>query len=231
MAYFKKISTLGKLLYPSLFWKMPSKQKILYLTFDDGPNPEITPWVLTILNEFKAKATFFCVGENVANHPDIFQQILTEGHHIGNHTYNHIKGWKTSEKDYLENVYLAEEVILMNVNKQDNPGEIRSSGLNPHSEPKTQTSKLFRPPYGKILPGQIKKLQKLGYKIVMWDVISGDFDAKLSAEDCYKNVIKNCSSGSIVVFHDSIKAAKKLKEVLPGVLKYYQEEGFEFKAI
>ncbi len=213
MAYLKKISTIGKLLYPSLLWKLPSKQKILYLTFDDGPSPEITPWVLKILKESQAKATFFCVGENVTKYPDIFQQILIEGHHIGNHTYNHLKGWGTSENAYLKNVQLAEEAILK------------------HSKPTAEPYKLFRPPYGKILPGQIKKLQKLGYKIVMWDVISGDFDAQLSAEDCYQNVIKNCSSGSIVVFHDSIKAAGKLKEILPEVLKYYQEKGFEFRAI
>ena len=213
MAYLKKISTIGKLLYPSLLWKLPSNQKIIYLTFDDGPNLEITPWVLKLLKEFQAKATFFCVGENVSKYPDIFQQILIEGHHIGNHTYNHLKGWKTSEKTYLENVHLAEAAILK------------------HSNATTITHKLFRPPYGKILPRQITKLQKLGYKIVMWDVISGDFDAQLSAEDCYQNVIKNCSSGSIVVFHDSIKAAGKLKEILPEVLKYYQEKGFEFRAI
>lgn len=212
MAYLKKISAIGKLLYPSLLWKLPSKQKILYLTFDDGPNLEITPWVLEILKKFKAKATFFCVGENVSIYPDIFTQILIEGHHIGNHTYNHLKGWKTSENAYLENIHLAEEAMLK------------------HSKP-TEPNKLFRPPYGKILPGQIKKLQKLGYKIVMWDVISGDFDAQLSARDCYQNVIKNCGSGSIVVFHDSKKATNKLREVLPEVLKYYQEKGFEFKAL
>ncbi|MFO7721412.1 MAG: polysaccharide deacetylase family protein [Gillisia sp.] len=213
MAYLKKISAIGKLLYPSLLWKLPSKQKILYLTFDDGPNPEITPWVLKTLKEFHAQATFFCVGENVTKHPDIFQQILFEGHHVGNHTYNHLKGWETSENVYLENVHLAEEAILK------------------HSKSLTNFNNLFRPPYGKILPGQIKKLQKLGYKIVMWDVISGDFDAKLSAEDCYQNVIKNCSSGSIVVFHDSIKAEKRLKEILPVILKYYKEKGFEFRTI
>ncbi len=231
MAYLKKISTIGKLLYPSLWWKLPSKQKNLYLTFDDGPNPEVTPWVLKILKESKARATFFCVGENVAKYPDIFQQILTEGHHIGNHTYNHLKGWKTSENVYLENVHLAEEAIFKNVNKLKNLGEIHPGTFNPYLKSKIETQKLFRPPYGKILPGQIKRLQKLGYKIVMWDVISGDFDAELSVEDCYQNVIKNCSSGSIVVFHDSIKAANKLKEVLPRVLQYYQEKGFEFKAV
>lgn len=213
MPYLKKISTIGKLLYPSLLWKLPSKQKTLYLTFDDGPSPEITPWVLEILKTFQAKATFFCVGENVSKYPHIFQQILTEGHHIGNHTFNHLKGWETSEKVYLENVQLAEAAILK------------------HSKPTTETNKLFRPPYGKILPGQVKSLQKFGYKIVMWDVISGDFDLKISAEDCYQNVIKNCSFGSIVVFHDSKKAANKLKEVLPKVLKYYQEKDFEFKAV
>lgn len=213
MAYLKKISTIGKLLYPSLLWKLPSKQKTLYLTFDDGPNPEITPWVLKTLKQSQAKGTFFCVGENVSTYPNIFQQILKEGHQVGNHTYNHLKGWKTSEKAYLENVHLAEGAMLR------------------PSKHTSETFKLFRPPYGKILPSQIKKLQKLGYKIVMWDVISGDFDAKFSAEDCYRNVINNCSPGSIVVFHDSIKAAKKLKEVLPKVLKYFQEKGFEFKAI
>lgn len=213
MAYLKKISTIGRLLYPSLLWKFPSEQKILYLTFDDGPNPEITPWVLDILKEFQAKATFFCVGENITTYPGLFQKILNEGHRVGNHTHNHLKGWETSEKAYLENVHLAEKAILK------------------YSKPTSKTYKLFRPPYGKILPGQISKLQKLGYKIVMWDVISGDFDPKLSAEACYQNVIRNCGSGSIVVFHDSIKAGEKLKEVLPGILKYYQEKGFEFRAV
>lgn len=213
MAYLKKIATIGKLLFPSLLWKFPSKQKILYLTFDDGPNPEITPWVLRMLKQFQAKATFFCVGDNISNHSDIFREILIEGHHIGNHTNNHLKGWKTSLKEYIENVHLAEKAI------------------SKHSKHTPESKKLFRPPYGKILPGQIKKLQKLGYEIVMWDVISGDFDTQLSVDDCYQNVIRNCNSGSIVVFHDSIKAAKKLKEVLPKVLKYYQERNYQFRAV
>ena len=215
MAYLKKISTIGKMVSPSLLWNFPTAEKTLYLSFDDGPVPEVTPWVLEILKKYEAKATFFCIGENVKKYPQVFQQLLAEEHSIGNHTHNHLNGWKTSTQEYIKNFQKAEKVIHQ---------EIQISKF------KIQ-NKLFRPPYGKIKPAQIKEIQKYGYQIVMWEVISGDFDPKLSFEDCYKNVIDNCKSGSIVVFHDSLKAEKNLKRILPGVLKYYKEKGFSFKSL
>lgn len=225
MVYLKQISGIGKVFYPSLLWKIPVKKKILYLTFDDGPIPEITPRVLEILKDYDAKATFFCVGENITKHPEVYGQILAEGHRTGNHTYNHIKGWETATSIFLENIILAEEVMEnQKLHKSGNDNFGKTSEV-------IKQQKLFRPPYGRISHFQIKKLQKLGYKIVMWDVLSADFDAEISAEECYENVVNNCSSGSIVVFHDSIKASEKLKEVLPRVLQYYKEQGFTFEAI
>lgn len=211
MAYLKNISRIGSLLAPSLLWNMPRNAKTIYLSFDDGPHPEITPWVLEKLHQYQAKATFFCVGENIQKFPEVFKQLISEGHSFGNHTHNHLKGWKTSTFRYLENVAVAETVISKFLEIKD--------------------VKLFRPPYGKIKPSQIKELHKRNYKIVMWDALSVDFDASISAESCFKNVIENCKPGSIVVFHDSEKASKNLKTVLPKVLEYYSEKGFEFKGI
>jgi len=212
MAYLKKISTLGKLIYPSLMWNFSRKQKDLYLTFDDGPHPEITPWVLKLLKEYNAKATFFCVGENIDKYPEIFQQLLAEGHSIGNHTYNHLNGWKTSTSAYLENVEKAERSIHL------------------HSSVKIQ-NKLFRPPYGKPSIFQINKLKKRNYQLVMWEVLSGDFDQEITSEACLKNVTDYGTSGSILVFHDSEKANKHLRYTLPKVLEYYKSKGFSFRKI
>lgn len=212
MVYFKNISKLGSLLAPSLLWNMPRDSKTIYLSFDDGPHPEITPWVLNLLNDYQAKATFFCVGENISKYPEVFQQLISEGHSFGNHTQNHLKGWKTSTSQYLENVLKAEAVISR-----------FSENLN--------HQKLFRPPYGKIKPSQAKRLKLLNYKIVMWDALSADFDPTISDEDCYRNVIENSNAGSIVVFHDSQKASEKLRTVLPRVLEYYSKKGFDFKGL
>ncbi len=212
MAYLKNISRLGSLLYPSLLWNMPGTTNTIYLSFDDGPHPEITPWALKVLNDYQAKATFFCVGENILKFPKVFQQLISEGHSFGNHTHNHVKGWKTSTSNYLKNIIKAEAVI------------------SKYSEI-TNDQKLFRPPYGKIKPSQVKRLQQLNYKIVMWDALSADFDPSISAEDCFKNVIENSKAGSIVVFHDSEKASEKLKLVLPKVLEYYSKKGFKFKGL
>ncbi|MCF4100209.1 polysaccharide deacetylase family protein [Gillisia sp. M10.2A] len=216
MVYLKKISGLGNVLYPSLLWNLPNHKKTIYLTFDDGPIPEITDWVLACLKQYQAKATFFCVGENISKHPDIFNNIISEGHTIGNHTFNHLNGWKTNTPDYLENVRKTEDVISKNIENPNNSAFKK---------------KLFRPPYGKIKPSQIKKLQQLDYQIVMWEVISGDFDPELSWEICYNTVIKNTTEGGIIVFHDSKKAFDKLKLLVPKILKYYHEKGFEFKAL
>ncbi len=221
MVYLKKISTLGKFLCPSLLWNLPKTGNTLYLTFDDGPIPEVTPWVLALLKEYHAKATFFCIGKNISKHPEIFEQILAEGHNVGNHSFNHLNGWKTPISTYIENVEKAEKIIFEKSEARDrNQGNRTKKNL-----------KLFRPPYGKITPKQIKTLQGQGYKIVMWEVISGDFDVNVSPENCLNNVLKNSKPGSIVVFHDSIKASEKLKEVLPKVLEYYHHKEFEFKAI
>ena len=187
-------------LLPGLIWRMESVEKKVYLTFDDGPIPEVTPWVLDELDKYGAKATFFCVGQNVEKYGDIFHQLKSQGHTIGSHTYNHISGWASDNLDYMLNVRKASKICESNI---------------------------FRPPYGKIRPSQTRFL-KHHYRIVMWDVLSGDFDPNISAEQCLQNVLKNTIAGSIVVFHDSIKSFEKLKFILPRVLNYYSEQGYQF---
>lgn len=206
-----KYPKLLQILYPKRISRIDDSKSI-YLSFDDGPIPEITPWVLNTLKKYDAKATFFCIGDNVAKHPEVFQEILKEGHSIGNHTFNHLNGWKNSLENYVDNTTKAEAIIQSNI-------------LGATS------TKLFRPPYGKIKNSQAKAISKLGYKIVMWDVLSGDYDQRLSPEACCRNVIENTTAGSIIVFHDSIKASKNLKIVLPLVLKYFSEKGMKFKSI
>jgi peptidoglycan-N-acetylglucosamine deacetylase len=201
-----------KRLFPEYIWEIPSNEKELYLTFDDGPTPKVTDWVLNELKQVNAKATFFSIGKNVEEHPQIFHQILENGHSIGNHTQNHIKGWKTKTKSYLENVFEAEKAIKGHIDD--------SLKLN-----------LFRPPYGQIKPKQGKKLIELGYKIVMWDVLSFDWDKTVSNHGCLNNVISKSKNGSIIVFHDSVKASNNMKFTLPKVLEYYTEKGFSFKGI
>ena len=203
-----------KTLFPSLIWNKAKSKKELYLTFDDGPTPEITATVLGILKTYSAKATFFCIGKNVENHSDIYNRILEDGHTIGNHTQNHMKGWKVSTKTYLRNTVEAQNCL---VSKIENP--------------EFQIPKIFRPPYGKIKPKQVKKLTKLGYQIVMWDVLSLDWDKDVSKEQCLKNVIDHSEKGSIIVFHDSYKASKNMLYTLPKVLEHFSNKGFEFKAL
>lgn len=216
--YLIKTPFLLKKLYPSsLIWNKAKAHKVIYLTFDDGPIPIVTPWVLKTLKNFNAKATFFCIGENITKYPEIFTQLKADEHAIGNHTYNHLKGWITDDKTYLENFSKCQLL--------------------------TQTN-LFRPPYGRITFSQIKllkdqvstrkyqdDLQHNQISIVMWDVLSGDFDIKLSPEKCLRNVIKHTQNGSIVVFHDSLKAWDRLEYILPKALKYWIEKGFEFKTL
>lgn len=197
--------------------KTLGSKKEIYLTFDDGPTPEITEFVLNELKKYNAKATFFCIGKNIKNHPEIFSKIIKEGHEIGNHTQNHLNGWKNNTTKYLENVLECKNVI----DKQ----------TQNNSELKTKNLKLFRPPYGRVKRKQANALIKKGYKIIMWSVLSGDFDTKISKEKCLQNVLKHTSNGSIVVFHDSVKAAEKVKYVLPKVLDYFTRKGYEFKAI
>ena len=210
------ISTAGRVIFPSLLWNFDLKEKTIYLTFDDGPIPEITPWVLSRLKEYNAKATFFCIGKNISKNISIFNQILNDGHSVGNHTYNHLNGWKTPSDDYIKNVLQAEKVIKPLLSTAI------KSGTN---------KKLFRPPFGKITPGQIKKLEKLNFKIVMWDVISEDYDQNKKPQRCFEDVMNYSKPGSIVVFHDSVKAFSNLQKILPEVLKYYSEKGYEFKGL
>jgi peptidoglycan/xylan/chitin deacetylase (PgdA/CDA1 family) len=210
-----KIPLVAKKMFPNYVWDIPTNDKVLYLTFDDGPTPEITNWTLHTLKEYNAKATFFCIGNNIEKHPEIFQNILNEGHAIGNHTNNHIKGWKTKTTDYAKNALEAQETI----------DKFRIQ----NSEFKVQN--LFRPPYGQITPKQGKKLLELGYKTIMWDVLSFDWDKDVSKETCLKNVTSNATNGSIVVFHDSIKASKNMQYALPKVMAYYSDKGFSFKAL
>jgi peptidoglycan-N-acetylglucosamine deacetylase len=199
-----KTSTIIKRLFPNYIWNLPNSEKKVYLTFDDGPTPAITEWTLEQLKKYNAKATFFCIGDNVRKFPEIFQKVVEDGHSIGNHTFNHLNGWKTTTNDYVKNVELCNQEII---------------------EGRLQTD-LFRPPYGKITPSQSKILRKQGYKIIMWDVISYDFDATISPEKCLENVLKNVQSGSIIVFHDSKKAYKNLAFTLPRTLQFLKEEGF-----
>lgn len=209
-----KTPLIVKRMFPNYIWNIPTNSKTIYLTFDDGPTPEITNWTLDVLKQYNAKATFFCIGNNIDKHPDIFQSIINQGHAIGNHTHNHIKGWKTKTKDYLKNVSEAQKTI-------------NSQILNS----KTQNSKLFRPPYGQIKPKQGKKLIELGYKIIMWNVLSFDWDATVSPQTCLNNVISKVTNGSIIVFHDSVKASKNMQFTLPKVLEYFSEKGYSFETL
>jgi peptidoglycan/xylan/chitin deacetylase (PgdA/CDA1 family) len=200
-----------KILFPKYIWELPNSEKKIYLTFDDGPIPEVTEWVLELLKKENIKATFFCIGDNVRKYPEIVQKIISMNHSIGNHTYSHLKGWRTPTKTYIGNT----EACEMKLN----------------SLFKIQNSKLFRPPYGKITPWQSCRLKKLGYKIIMWDVLSYDFDNSLSPEKCLENTLKNISNGSIIVFHDSIKAHRNLQFVLPKLIQQLKEKGFIFDKI
>ena len=214
--YLVKSPLLLKWYYSDLIWNKSRSEKIVYLTFDDGPIPNVTDFVLNTLKSFDIKATFFCIGDNIIKHPEVFERLKIEGHAIGNHTFNHLKGWKTDNETYIQNILKCQQL--------------------------TQTN-LFRPPYGRIKKSQISKLKSVfssqfsvnelstanrKLQIVMWDVLSGDFDLKLSPEKCYQNVIKNTQNGSIIVFHDSLKAFDRLHYALPKVLKYLSEKGYQF---
>ena len=212
--YWIKTNWLIKRLFSNYTWNIPNNQKKVYLTFDDGPTPEITHWVLQKLALYNAKATFFCIGNNIEKNTEIYNSIISEGHTIGNHTFNHLNGWKTNTKTYLKNVTLCNDSIVNNDNQESN-----------------HKAMLFRPPYGKMSVLQSKKLQKLGYKIIMWDVLSADFDQSITKEKCLENVMKNTTSGSIIVFHDSVKAFTNLQYVLPKALEYLNENGFIFSKI
>ncbi len=200
-------------LLPNYIWHMPRDEKTIYLTFDDGPIPEVTEWVLDTLEKRNAKGTFFCIGDNVRKHPTIFNRLLEEGHTAANHTFHHIKGWKTSKSDYLENITLAEAEMAK------------------HKLYLKQPTKLFRPPYGEITIPKGKALRKMGYKIVMWESLAIDWKPEIPVEKSASNIINNSRSGSIAVFHDSLKAQRNMKYALEKTLEYFSDLGFEFKAL
>lgn len=183
--------------------RVRTREKVLYLTFDDGPIPEVTPWVLETLRAYRAKATFFCIGRNIEKHPDVFRQVLDEGHRVGNHTHDHLSGWETSRFEYLRNTMVCQRL--------------------------TRTG-LFRPPYGRISLAQARALASR-FQLVFWDVLSEDFDANLSAHKCLRNVIAKASPGSIVVFHDSLLAEDRVRYALPRVLDHFAKQGYRFDAL
>jgi peptidoglycan/xylan/chitin deacetylase (PgdA/CDA1 family) len=197
-------------LYPTLVWRIRTEKKELYLTFDDGPVPGPTDFVLETLAKHSIKATFFCIGDNVLKHPDIFKQILAQGHTIANHTFNHLKGWSTSLEEYIENVKQCES-------------ELQALSFD------YRTSKLFRPPYGRITRTQINALTD--YKIIMWDVLTNDYDKLKSPEACLKNSIRVTRPGSIIVFHDSIKAERNMSYALPRYIKHFLNHGYSFNTL
>jgi peptidoglycan/xylan/chitin deacetylase (PgdA/CDA1 family) len=208
MRYFVKTPWWLKKIYSSYTWDVRTNEKYVYLSFDDGPHEKATLFVLDQLKKYSAKATFFCIGKNVASLPGIYEQILEAGHTVGNHTHNHLNGWKTKDPEYLDDVKMASNYI---------------------------DSSLFRPPYGKITSFQAKHIKAVlkdeHAKIIMWDVLSGDFDKGITREDCLNNVALNAKRGSIVVFHDSEKAFNHLEYCLPRVLELFSTKGFQFKSL
>ena len=199
-------------LYPDYLWRVATEEKVLYLTFDDGPTPEVSEFVLETLDSFDAKATFFCIGQNIEKYPSLFQTILKQGHAVGNHTHRHVKGWKTSTEDYLRETALCLDM------------------MQKHSDGTSMPNlKLFRPPYGKLTQTQGKALLERGYQIVMWDILSFDWKASIPEEDCLNNVLDHSKEGSIIVFHDSQKANKNMSYALPKVLAHFSERGYQFK--
>lgn len=218
--YFVPVKTpwIVKKIFPDYIWDISATEKVLYLTFDDGPTPTITNWTLDVLKQYNAKATFFCIGCNIEKHPGIFQRIQNEEHAIGNHTYNHLRGWKTQTDKYIPEVQKTQELIDSEI-------------VNRPFSTKTGRAPLFRPPYGQITKKQGKKLRGLGFKIIMWDILAFDWRDSISNEQCAQNVISKAMSGSIIVFHDSVKASKRMQYALPKVLKHFSDKGFEFRRI
>lgn len=211
-------------LYPNLIWRIPTDKKELYLTFDDGPIPGPTDFVLDTLAKHTIKATFFCIGDNVRKHPEVFKRVLQQGHTIGNHTFNHLKGWETSVQEYIRNIRQCDEVFrTFNVEPRTLNLELSTLNLEP------STLNLFRPPYGRITRSQIKALTD--YKIVMWDVLTNDYDQSKTPEDCLKNSIRATRPGSIVVFHDSLKAERNMSYTLPRYLDYFLNSGYSFNML
>lgn len=207
MSFFlHKANFLLRTVYPEFWWKVEDDvEPTIYLTFDDGPIPDVTEFVLEQLDKYAAQATFFCIGDNVRKHREIFYQVIEAGHMIGNHTFNHLNGWKTDDEQYLENIQLCQEQIGVETG-------------------------LFRPPYGRIKKSQATLLLDT-YAVVMWDVLTGDFDQTLSPEVCLRKTLQYTEPGSIVVFHDSLKAWPTMRYVLPRTLAYFAERGYSFRAV
>lgn len=193
--------------FPHYTWHKSKAEQVVYLTFDDGPIPDVTEWVLDVLAQHQIKATFFCIGDNIRKHPAVFQRTLAEGHQVGNHTFNHLKGWKTSLQDYLANTQLGQQEIEKHLK---------------------QPTRLFRPPYGKLTKQQGKKLVDAGYEVIMWSIITKDYEANLHPQACLKRTLKRVKAGSIIVFHDSLKAEKNMKYTLPLLIKNLKEKGYSF---
>jgi peptidoglycan/xylan/chitin deacetylase (PgdA/CDA1 family) len=206
MLYPVKTPFLFRWLYPHAVWRVDTSAPVVYLTFDDGPHPEITPWVLDMLDVWQAKATFFCIGKNVALYREVYDEVLRRGHRVGNHTHTHCNGWNTPYREYMESIRKAEEQIESN---------------------------LFRPPYGRITPRQANGLRKHfpHLRPVMWDVLSGDFDRSVTGEQCGKRVIRHSEAGSVVVFHDSEKAFRCVKHALPFALEYFHKKNMHCRSI
>ena len=205
--YFIKTPFWLRLIYKSCIWRKPTQDRVLYLSFDDGPHPEATPFVLEQLAIFDAKASFFCIGKNVQLYPDIYAALIDANHTVGNHTQNHVNGWKNNTANYIVDIQEATNSI---------------------------SSNLFRPPYGRISFAQIKALRSdpsLPQDIMMWDVLSGDFDTTITGDECAQNVIQHAGPGSIIVFHDSAKAMDRLRVALPKVLSHFSNLGYQFKAL
>jgi peptidoglycan-N-acetylglucosamine deacetylase len=237
------------LLYPSLVWRMSGQEKTLYLTFDDGPVPGPTEFVLHTLSRYHAHATFFCIGDNIRKHPKVFQKVVEDGHAIGNHTFNHLNGWTTANEKYLNNIALCAKEITegafglgpwaLGAAQGDKQMSSHRNTMDAGQDPDTlvttsqvagsRVQGLFRPPYGRITRKQIKLLPD--YKIIMWDVLSVDYNKHLSAESCLRNTINACRNGSIIVFHDSFKAEKNMTYALPRLLEHFSEQGYAFKSI
>ena len=197
------------LLYPELVWRMNPTEKELYLTFDDGPIPNVTEWVLATLNQFNISATFFVIGDNVRKHPDVFKEIINNNHSVGNHTFHHVKGWQTQTEKYLNEIAMCDAIMQQT-----------SASFN---------NDLFRPPYGRITKEQRKKLDNK--KIIMWDVLTQDYNQNIGKEKCLEGSIKALRSGSIIVMHDSLKAERNLKYALPRLLEFALNQGYIFKKL